>query len=426
MRSGNPRAGQSIIEVLVATAVGSIMVIAAVSLISPALRGNRDVANIQMGSAIAKEAIDQVRAWGEADWHNLSNLSTSSANTYFLVPSSPFAVTSGTESVLPVPATNLIGYWKFDEASSTTGYDFSTTNATGTVGANVSRASSSFGLSLNFPGTGSPTFSVPDNNTFDFGTSSFSVAMWGYYRDFTNPKAWFMLKKSGTCYLGSSPGWDIGHGYTATGIRICYTDGTNLVTNATVTFDTGFQPTDLMNQWVHLVVVFDKSANSVKFYVNGKKQTNEYNIAAVTGSVNNSSSLTMGSMYGWQTDAKMDELRVYNGALSADDVFDLYRATPFFRNFYLDAVNRDGSDNIAAGAGTYDPSTLKLTVNYNWIGGTTSTMVSYLTRAGNRFYQQTDWSRSGGVDGPATSTGNGYATSTNIATSSGSFQVYIP
>lgn len=55
------RRGQSIIEVLVATAVGAIMIIAAVGLLSPALRGNRDVSKVQISSALAKEMIDQVR-----------------------------------------------------------------------------------------------------------------------------------------------------------------------------------------------------------------------------------------------------------------------------------------------------------------------------------------------------------------------------
>jgi hypothetical protein len=416
--SHTKRAGQSIIEVLVATAVGSIMVIAAVGLISPALRGNRDVTNIQVGSAIAKEAIDQIRAWGESDWHNLSGLSTSSANTYFLVPGPTFRVATGTESILPASMSGLVGYWKFDELIGSTSSDFSGYGHHGSwVNGPSATSSCRVGSCIGFNGTTNyVNVPNPSSSTLDFSTNTdFSVTFWVKANSFGNTP--FIVDKRHS-FGGTFAGYTVY--LSATGAPILRLgDGVSVNewagggTNATGT-------------WNFYAVSASRAGNAT-LYTNGTS-IGGGNISAI-GNITTANSLYLGTKDATATnalDGLLDEVRIYDRALTSDEVGDLYRAATYFRNFYLDVVNRDGSDNIADGAGTYDPSTLKLTVNYNWIGGTTSTMVSYLTRAGNRFYQQTDWSRGGGIDGPGTSTGTGFATSSNIATSSGSFEISLP
>jgi len=106
------RAGQSLVEVLVAITVGSIMVIAALSIITPALRGNTDVERIQAGTAIAKEMLENIRTFSESDWNNIADLATGSGNKYFLnAGSSPFRIATGTEGlVLAGSTSSLIGY----------------------------------------------------------------------------------------------------------------------------------------------------------------------------------------------------------------------------------------------------------------------------------------------------------------------------
>ncbi len=184
------------------------------------------------------------------------------------------------------------------------------------------------GQGVDFLGSGSPNVAVGDADSLDFGTGSFTVSMWGTYRDFTYPKAWFMIKKSVQCYNAGAgnQGWDIGHGYNANGISICYSDGVNLATNGSVTFDSGYQPADLQNNWVNLVAVFDKSANAVKFYVNGVKQTNEYDISTVTGTISSTAGVTIGTMYGWQSDGTVDEVKIFNQALTAAQIKEMYLA----------------------------------------------------------------------------------------------------
>ncbi len=79
-----PRLGQSIAEVLVAVAVGVILVGAAASLILPSLKGNTQATNVQEGSTLANGLLSNVRVFSEGGWNNLLALATGSANTYFL------------------------------------------------------------------------------------------------------------------------------------------------------------------------------------------------------------------------------------------------------------------------------------------------------------------------------------------------------
>ena len=69
----------------------------------------------------------------------------------------------------------------------------------------------------------------------------------------------------------------------------------------------------------------------------------------------------------------------------------------YTRNFYVDAVQRDGSGNIVSSGGTVDPSTLKVTAEVTW-GGNTTTSSDYISRWGNDSCHQTQWSNSGNTD----------------------------
>jgi prepilin-type N-terminal cleavage/methylation domain-containing protein len=208
------------------------------------------------------------------------------------------------------------------------------------------------GSCLDFSGS-NKFVSCADSSSLNFGTNSFTIEMWGKYRDFTYPKAWFMIKKSAVCYSGAgNPGWDVGHGYAASGLFVCYNDGVNNIGNAFITFNSDSRPSVFLNQWTNLFIVFDKGSNRIKAYVNGRKQDSEVDISDVTGSVNNSSPLSIGTMYGWITDGYVDQVRVYNQALTLSQVrFDylaglenLLSAGKITREEYQQKISKLNSD----------------------------------------------------------------------------------
>ncbi len=95
------RAGQSLIEVIVAIGVGVILITSALAIISPTIKTQGDVTRAQVASALGKELLDNLEVFAESDWHNLDTLATTSANRYYLIAStSPYTATSGAESVL--------------------------------------------------------------------------------------------------------------------------------------------------------------------------------------------------------------------------------------------------------------------------------------------------------------------------------------
>ena len=148
--------------------------------------------------------------------------------------------------------------------------------------------------------------------------------------DVTYPLTTFAAKKGNGCYFGPSsqgwvPGWETAHGYQAKGLRLCIRDKENRKVDATIQFDHGNQPPQLLGQWVHYAVVFDREKQKKTFvYINGKKQSNSLDISAVKGSVNNNKVLDFGYLYGWKTKGTLDEYRVYNKALDDFEVAAIY------------------------------------------------------------------------------------------------------
>lgn len=221
-----------------------------------------------------------------------------------------------------ISTSGLGGYWKFDEGSGTVANDSGKTNNGSITGATYAPGKVATGL--DFGGINYDNVTVSDSSTLNFGSGSFTVAGWGYFRDFTYPKSWFMLKKSAVCYRTGNPGWDIGTSYNSSGINVCYNDGVNNVGALPIVFDNGYKPTDLINKWAHIAIVFNRSTNRISAYVNGVKQSAEVTIPATVGSVNNTQPLTIGSIYGWKTDGILDEIVVIARPLSENEIKAMY------------------------------------------------------------------------------------------------------
>ncbi|OGZ01033.1 MAG: hypothetical protein A2946_03280 [Candidatus Liptonbacteria bacterium RIFCSPLOWO2_01_FULL_53_13] len=90
------RGGQSLVEILVASAVGVVVIGAAVSVIVPALRGNTDAEERQSATAVGKELLESVRAFAESSWHNIDTpaLALGPLNHYHLTSDAPFSLVS--------------------------------------------------------------------------------------------------------------------------------------------------------------------------------------------------------------------------------------------------------------------------------------------------------------------------------------------
>jgi hypothetical protein len=86
-----------------------------------------------------------------------------------------------------------------------------------------------------------------------------------------------------------------------------------------------------LGKWYHVVVVYDRTstANDPIFYINGSKQSVTENTAPSGSAVNDSSMLLHLSVLGEDTrrdyfGGTIDDVRIYNQALSADEIKRLY------------------------------------------------------------------------------------------------------
>src|SRR5258708_2793611 len=169
--------GQSLIEVLVAIGIGVLFIVAAVSLIAPALKVNTTANSAQTAGALSKELGDNVRAWAGGSWNNVFSLATSSANQYYLnTLFSPFAAAQGTETITAGSSTYQ-RYFYVDDV-----YRDSNGNATSTASGNSYDPSTKKITIVSVPATLGPAISSwPTTTPSSYATQSASAVAYNGY-----------------------------------------------------------------------------------------------------------------------------------------------------------------------------------------------------------------------------------------------------
>ncbi len=414
------RSGQSLLEILVALGVGSILIVAAATIIVPSLRTNAQADKVQVSSSLGKELLENIRVFSEGDWHNISGAATSSANKYFLVSAvSPFVIATGTEGIAEDGVTSgLVGYWKMDESTGTIAHDFSGRGYNGTLAGSPSSTVGMIGQALQFNDT--TAYAVSGGVFSDLGTSNRPYTFSVWVRVATGTTAGTIIHVSS---LSNGTGWCV---------PMVSLSGSKFVANSWIgglSTITG-QTTAVPGTWYNVVHVWD--SGGLKLYVNGTLENSNsqatYSASAAANYVwAGFRYATCAGDSGGNFNGYIDDLRVYNRALSATEVKSIYDADIYTRYVYFEDTNRDAGGSIVSGAGTNDPSTKKVNVVFGWNDGPTSTFSTYLTRFQSRIFDQTDWSGGPGQDGPATTTANTFSTSTlmNYSTTTGSISVQL-
>ena len=202
---------------------------------------------------------------------------------------------------------SLIGYWKFDEGTGTTLVDSSGNGHHGTITDPI-WSNGKVGGCLYFDGLGSSVVTVPDHSDLDL-TGPFTITAW------VNPSALFTDLRAVICknyvyYLYSSSGGFCGDGgilggffSNSTAHEFCYSTPLAATT------------------WTHLAITYDGSSQ-LKFYLNGV-----YLQGTGTGGVIDTSDGVMqigATQYGEYFSGSIDEVRLYNGALSEAAVYSIY------------------------------------------------------------------------------------------------------
>ena len=191
----------------------------------------------------------------------------------------------------------------------------------------VITAGGKFGRARSFNAKG--TIEIPHNDAMNLSKSGFSFCGWIEIESHANPLTTFAVQQGLGCdyrpgRAGFTPGWDIGHGFTQRGTRICIRDNINNVGNEIIVHNNDFSNARLLGKWTHYVVVFNRLHKKIFVYVNSKKQDPFIDISAVTGDINNNQPLLFGSLYGWKTKGFVDDYRLYDKALTDTEVLAIY------------------------------------------------------------------------------------------------------
>ncbi|BBB28359.1 DUF4347 domain-containing protein [Neptunomonas japonica] len=234
------------------------------------------------------------------DWE--LEYSTGNIETNIVIPSYTQADWQVTLDI----TSSLVAHYTFDEGSGSTAFDSSASaNNASLIGSPVYSTGIVGSGALNFSGD-FDYVDAPDAVATDFGSGDFSVGFW------------FNSTSLGTAarLVGDSIGADgyILYGSGSGEVNFLITSGAQLQTlTAGGLFD---------GEWHH--VVGTRSGNDFSLYIDNTLADSATN--ALIGSVDNTVALRMGATDGVSSDydGLLDEVRLYNRALTSSDITELY------------------------------------------------------------------------------------------------------
>jgi hypothetical protein len=205
-----------------------------------------------------------------------------------------------------------VGWWRMDEGSGTTTGDSSGYGNKGiiTEAGWISGGNCINDSCLNFDGINDY---VSIENNASLTPSLMSAFVW------VNSETWD--KATATSFLMKRTGGASGYFFfVLTSPKTVHIDVNNVSQSR---FDTGYIPP--LNQWVHLGYTYD--GHNVRFYVNGvlNNTSPDYNKTYAASD----SPLYIGrqSTGGYEFKGRIDDVRIYDRALSSDEVKHLYEIT---------------------------------------------------------------------------------------------------
>lgn len=221
----------------------------------------------------------------------------------------------------PVSDTGLVAYWSFDSSSNGTYFDM-TGHGYNASSSGLSLTTGIQGKALSCPGSG---FELIVNNSKDhFDFPQLTVETWFYSNfDFSTDKNIFMkIFDYQNISTGVYNGYGIhitAEGQVAIGFASSYNTWISPVISNTVI---------LSKRWYH--IAFTYNGSYVKLYINGKLDNSTQYSGPLYGPPHANARIGCQTLSGeaarWQVNGKLDEMKLYNYALSAETIKAQYDA----------------------------------------------------------------------------------------------------
>ncbi len=261
----------------------------------------------------------------------------------------PVGAHAATTSKFATSTGALVGWWTFDEGTSTTAGDFSINRYTATFSGTPTWTTGKRGKALQFNGSSFATLSSATQESFS-GTQPFTVSAWVK----TTPDSRrAIVSSAGFVNGGYSLAMD---GGTANGASAVFFIENSPSTNAIATSPASYFAT---STWNHVVGTYDGSVGRV--YVNGVLGGTTSGGITI-GANPNSMRIGGATQGGWNNFVgTIDDVRVYNLALSAAEVAALYRAG--------ETVRKTANNSGLAGYWSFDEGTSTIAGDMSGNGG---------------------------------------------------------
>ncbi|MDO8530270.1 MAG: LamG-like jellyroll fold domain-containing protein [bacterium] len=251
---------------------------------------------------------------------SLSNLQ-SNTQYYYRVKSKDGSGNNATGDIKnfttpPFPPTDYIGYWKFTEGNGALAFDSSGNNNTASL-YGPTWITGKIDQAVSFDGI-DDYVSIPHSNSLNIGNTndSYSISFW--YKRNTVPSVWAEI-------LGKNDG--LGHYPFA--LRILETGQIEFILYDKSSEITSVKSTPVVTNgdetWHHVIAVRDTSKDEVIIYINGNRAN--YATDKNFGDMRNSDAIWIAKGDGAKDIASLDELKIYNRALSAPEILQLYNPT---------------------------------------------------------------------------------------------------
>ena len=211
----------------------------------------------------------------------------------------------------PAPTSGLVAYWKFDENSGTTAADSSGGGHTGTLTNGPTWSAGQAGAAVTFDGANDM---VTDNGIADL-TNNFTLSFW------VQPAATHEIDAESTSGTVGTSGqryaiWPLWHnnGHAGAGVSIG-TNGVSVYEHADNYMPATLVYSGNLSSWTHVTIVYENK--QPKLYLNGTLVRT--GLTSAMSFVHLNPAYIGGQVYGYYG-GKLDEVRVYNRALSASEV----------------------------------------------------------------------------------------------------------
>ncbi|MEK7479020.1 MAG: LamG domain-containing protein [Patescibacteria group bacterium] len=399
--------GQSLIEIVLGLAIGSVLIGAAVVGVVFVLRSSSVNQYSEAASSLSRALLLRTRSLADADWSSLYNLQKGSEFLYYVAPSgTELTALRGVEGVATdIPTKGLAAHWGLDESSGDIAHDSFPNGSLGRIFGTTYSASCRIGGCRVFDGV-QDSLSFGNTPSLNF-QKAFTLSLWVRPSEIPTSPDTGLISKGGFRYALTY--------YSDGDARFYVGDGTNYA-HAPVA----------PGEWRHIAGVFDSTlpAPTLGLYVDGIQ------VASTTSSFGTSGAegeLLLGEYNFNSFSGRIDDVRIYNRALSSEEISSLYGSPSFTRFFTVQDVFRNPAGLIVPSGGILDPSTEEIAVRVSWIPAGSSKanleLKDYITRWRNEVFHETDWSRGPQGLEPIPEPSGGYSNSTNILFSPGEIRL---